>query len=268
MLYVLFMKIDHKESFGDFGNQFSIDRDIDGFWGSESLLEEIVSPFDLKLIKDKKIMEVGVGSGRITNNLIKFNPQKIIGIEPSIAINIAKKNINSSKVELLNLKAQNMNFEHEFTFVFSLGVILHIREYRDALKKIYNSLKKDGKFIIWVYGKEGNELYLLIFNNLRKITILLPDFILRIISQLLAITTYLYGFLCKFFPLPLKDYFVNVFNKFSFKHKSYVIFDQLNPSFAKYFSKEELIKDLEKTGFKIEKLNHRLKYSYTAICYK
>ena len=73
---------------------------------------------------------------------------------------------------------------------------------------------------------------------------------------------------CKFFPLPLKDYFVNVFNKFSFKHKSYVIFDQLNPSFAKYFSKEELIKDLEKTGFKIEKLNHRLKYSYTAICYK
>ena len=64
------MKIDHKESFGDFGNQFLIDRDIDGFWGSESLLKEIVSPFDLKLIKDKKIMEVGVGSGRITNNLI------------------------------------------------------------------------------------------------------------------------------------------------------------------------------------------------------
>ena len=255
MLYVLFMKIDHKESFGDFGNQFSIDRDIDGFWGSESLLEEIVSPFDLKLIKDKKIMEVGVGSGRITNNLIKFNPQKIIGIEPQLRS--VKKNINSSKVELLNLKAQNMNFENEFNYVFSLGVIHHIPEYRDALKKIYNSLKKDGKFIIWVYGKEGNELYLLIFNNLRKITILLPDFILRIISQLLAITTYLYGFLCKFFPLPLKDYFVNVFNKFSFKHKSYVIFDQLNPSFAKYFSKEELIKDLEKTGFKIEKLNHK-----------
>ena len=176
------MKIDHKESFGDFGNQFSIDRDIDGFWGSESLLEEIVSPFDLKLIKDKKIMEVGVGSGRITNNLIKFNPQKIIGIEPSIAINIAKKNINSSKVELLNLKAQNMNFENEFNYVFPWCNTSYSRISR-CFKKNLQFVKKDGKFIIWVYGKEGNELYLLIFNNLRKITILLPDFILRIIHN-------------------------------------------------------------------------------------
>ena len=262
------MKIDHKESFEDFGNQFSIDKDIGGFWGSEKLLQEIVSPFDLKLIKDKKIMEVGVGSGRITNNLIKLNPQKIIGIEPSIAIDIARKNINSSKVELLNLKAQNINFESEFDYVFSLGVIHHIPEYEDALQKIYNSLKKDGKFVIWVYGKEGNELYLLIFNNLRKITILLPDFILRIISQLLAITTYLYGYLCKFISLPLKDYFINVFNKFSFKHKSYVIFDQLNPSYSKYFEKNELIDVLKKTGFKKIKTNHRHGYSWTAIAEK
>ena len=262
------MKIDHKQSFKDFGNQFYIDKDIGGFWGSKKLFKQIVSPFDLKLIKDKKIMEVGVGSGRIINNLIKFDPNEIIGIEPSIAIKVAKKNTNSSKIKLLNIKAQNMNFNNKFDYVFSIGVIHHIPEYKDVLKKIHKSLKKDGKFIIWVYGKEGNKLYLFIFNNIRKVTILLPDFILRIISQLLAITTYFYGFLYKFVPLPLKDYFINVFNKFSFKHKSYVIFDQLNPSFAKYFSKNELITNLENAGFKIKKLKHRFKYSYTAICNK
>lgn len=262
------MRIDHKESYKDFGEQFSVDKDIDGFWGSENLLKDIVSPFNLEYIRNKKVMDVGVGSGRIINNLIKFNPQKVVGIEPSTAINVAKKNINSPIVELLNLKAQNINFNNEFDYVFSLGVIHHIPEYKEAIKKIYNSLKRDGKFIIWVYGKEGNELYLLIFNNLRRITTLLPDFILRIISQFLAIITYMYGFLCKFIPLPLKDYFINVFNKFSFKHKSYVIFDQLNPAFAKYFSKEELIDDLKNAGFKIEKVSHRFRYSYTAICYK
>ena len=26
------MKIDHKESFSDFGKQFSIDSEIDGYW--------------------------------------------------------------------------------------------------------------------------------------------------------------------------------------------------------------------------------------------
>lgn len=262
------MKIDHKKSYKDFGNQFSVDNDITEFWGSVSLLKEIISPFNLDLIENKKIMEVGVGSGRIINNLAKFNPKQIVGIEPSIAINIAKKNIDFPKLELLNIEAQNMKFNNEFDFVFSLGVIHHIPEYKEALKKIHVSLKDDGKFIIWVYGKEGNELYLLIFNNLRKITIILPDLILRIFSQFLTITTYFYGFLCKFISLPLKDYFINVFNKFSFKHRSYVIFDQLNPSYSKYFTKQELIKNLEEAGFKIEILNHRLKYSYTAICSK
>lgn len=262
------MKIDHKKSYKDFGNQFSVDNDITEFWGSVSLLKEIISPFNLDLIENKKIMEVGVGSGRIINNLAKFKPKQIVGIEPSIAINIAKKNIDFPKLELLNIEAQNMSFNNEFDFVFSLGVIHHIPEYKEALKKIHDSLKHDGKFIIWVYGKEGNELYLLIFNNLRKITIILPDLILRIISQFLTITTYFYGFLCKFISLPLKDYFISVFNKFSFKHRSYVIFDQLNPSYSKYFTKQELIKNLEEAGFKIEILNHRLKYSYTAICSK
>jgi len=66
----------------------------------------------------------------------------------------------------------------------------------------------------------------------------------------------------------IKDYFINVFNKFSFKHKSYVIFDQLNPSYSKYFEKNELIDVLKKTGFKKIKTNHRHGYSWTAIAEK
>ena len=59
------MKIDHKESFSDFGKQFSIDSEIDGYWGSKEMLNDIVFPFNLNLIKSKKVMEVGSGSGRI-----------------------------------------------------------------------------------------------------------------------------------------------------------------------------------------------------------
>ena len=59
-----------------------------------------------------------------------------------------------------------------------------------------------------------------------------------------------------------------MFNKLSFKHRSYVIFDQLNPSFAKYFTKLELENELKNAGFKIKYISHRLDYSYTAICSK
>ena len=59
-----------------------------------------------------------------------------------------------------------------------------------------------------------------------------------------------------------------MFNKLTFKNRSYVIFDQLNPSYSKYFTKMDLERELINAGFKVELLNHRLGYSYTAICSK
>ena len=262
------MKIDHKESVKDFGDQFLTDKDIGGYWGSIELLKEIVFPFDLNLIKNKKIMDVGIGSGRISNNLLKYEPSKLIAIEPSEAINIAKENIKSDKIEYLNIKGQDINFENEFDYAFALCVIHHIPEYEEVLKKIEKSLKKDGKFIAWVYSKEGMEMYIFILKNLRRITSIMPDLMLRFFSKFLALLTYPYGFLCKFFPLPLKKYFVTMFNKFSFKHKTYVIFDQFNPSFYKYFEKEELVKKLNEAGLKVESLVNTVGHQYTVICSK
>ncbi len=262
------MKIDHKESYKDFGEQFLTDKDIGGYWGSIELLKEIVFPFDLNLLKNKKIMDVGIGSGRISNNLLKYEPSKLVAVEPSDAINIAKENIKSDNVEYLNIKGQDINFENEFDYAFALCVLHHIPEYKEVLKKIEKSLKKDGKFVAWVYSKEGMETYIFMLKNLRRITSIMPDFMLRIFSKFLALLTYPYGFLCKFFPLPLKKYFVTMFNKFSFKHKSYVIFDQFNPSFYKYFTKEELTKELNETGFKVESLVNTVGHQYTVVCSK
>ena len=90
------MKIDHKQSYIDFGEQFKVDKKIDGYHGIIRLLKDIVRPFKLNNISGKKIMEIGSGSGRILKNLIKFKPSKIIGIEPSDAAEVARKNINSN----------------------------------------------------------------------------------------------------------------------------------------------------------------------------
>ena len=47
-----------------------------------------------------------------------------------------------------------------------------------------------------------------------------------------------------------------------------MIFDQLNPSYAKYFKKQELESLLRKSGFKKFELIHRHKYSWTIIAEK
>ena len=80
-----------------------VDNKIDGFHGSKEMLLDIVYPFNLNEIKNKLIMEVGSGSGRILKNLLKYNPKKIFGVEPSKAIEVAKKIILIIHIKL-NLK--------------------------------------------------------------------------------------------------------------------------------------------------------------------
>ncbi len=262
------MGFDNKPTVEEFGDQFTVYNNIDGYWGSVEMLKNTVYPFDLNEIKDKKICEIGSGSGRIIKRLNSFNPTKIVAVEPSRAIEVAKRNNKDSSIEFLNIRGQDLAFKEEFDYIFSLGVIHHIPEYEVVCKKIYNSLKPNGKFIIWVYGYENNQIYLKIFNNLRRVTRIMPDFILRILCKFLNISAILYIFLCKLFNMPLKEYFNKVFSKCSFKKREEIIFDQLNPSFSKYFKKEELESLLKTSGFSKIKIHHRHNYSWTAIAEK
>ena len=49
----------------------------------------------------------------------------------------------------------------------------------------------------------------------------------------------------------MQGYMLKVFGKCSFEKRNYIIFDQLNPSFSKYFKKQELIIYLKKLDSKI-----------------
>ena len=259
-----------RDTIKDFGKQFKYHNKIDDYWGGEEMINDIVNPFDLSLIKNKIVCEVGIGSGRILKNLIKFSPKKIYAIDPSEAIEIAKKNNEDSKIEISykKISGQMINFKNEIDYIFSLGVIHHIPEAEIVCKKIYESLKPKGKFIIWLYGKEGNELYLFIFNNLRKITRFMPDKILNLFSILLNLFLSVYIFFCKYLNLPLKNYMMNVLKKCSFEKRKYIIFDQLNPSYSKYYTKKEVETLLSKSGFQKFEIVNRHQYSWTAIAEK
>ena len=61
---------------------------------------------------------------------------------------------------------------------------------------------------------------------------------------------------------------LNVFRKCSFKKRNYIIFDQLNPSFSKYYKKLEVEELLKNSGFKKIKTYNRHNYSWFAIAEK
>ncbi|MEJ2669014.1 MAG: class I SAM-dependent methyltransferase [Gammaproteobacteria bacterium] len=261
------LPIDEKESYPDFGKQFTVDSDIDGYWGDPELLKDIVHPFSVDEIADKVVMDVGSGSGRIVSMLSHYRPSRIVAIEPSEAIVVAMRNNENAPcpIDFHNVKGEEIALENEMDLVFSLGVLHHAPGAEAIVQRIHAALKPGGKCVVWLYGYEGNEQYVAISNAARRVTKILPDAVLRVLCHGLNGLCHGYLFLCRYLNMPMKGYFLNVFSKFSWRKQCYVIFDQLNPSYSKYYRGEEVEALLKGAGFRVIALHHRHQYSWTAI---
>jgi len=254
----------------DFGDQWAIHGHLDqDYWTSkEMFIDHFGSLFSSSEISGKRVADIGSGSGRILQMISLFNPKFLYGIEPSHGFSILEKNTkNIPNLELINTRGEDFNIE-DLDLVISFGVIHHIKDPEKTLVNAFNNLREGGKIIIWVYGYEGNELYVLFQKLFRPIIRLLPDRALDVLSSFLSFTAALYYHLLTrlhFKRFPLKDYLENVFIPCGKTQRKYITFDQLNPSYAKYYKKSEVAKLLTDAGFDNVKTFHRHGYSWTAI---
>ena len=256
------------DSYKDFGKQFKLYNNFKGNFGKKKTIEYYIKPFDLKKIRNKTILDIGAGAGRITKNLLRFKPRKIYSLEPSEAIEVAKKNIKNKKVFFLNFKGEKLKYKNKFDYIFSIGVLHHTPNIKIILKKALNSLKSNGEFVFWLYGYENIKSYVLLINLLRKITINMPDKLLIFLSIILNFFSYFYFVLCFFFNMPLKNYFTKLFNNFSFSKRNLIIFDQLNPVYAKYYSYKDILKLTKNLKIKNLRIINKDNYSWTVIIKK
>jgi hypothetical protein len=100
-------------------------------------------------------------------------------------------------------------------------------------------LKPGSKFIVWLYGREGNRLYLFFLAPIRWFSKWLPHRALSALSWLISVPAILYVWLCRALPeapLPLRDYVNSIFAKLPPDKRRLVIYDQLNPAYAKYYT--------------------------------
>ncbi len=258
-----------KKTIKDFNNQWKLQGELNSdYWASDDvLIDQFDNIFSIEDINDKIVADIGAGTGRVVKTFLKYKPKKIFAVEPS-DVGIAKITRDFQQNENLKIiQSDGLNFktQQECDYIFSLGVIHHIKQPTDVLANIRNNLKKNGKIIIWVYGYENNLLYISFYKLFSKITKYLPDRFLYLVSNFLNLLLQPYIFLCKFLNLPLKGYLLKVFNKFGWAKRNDVIFDQLNPEYAKYYKKEEILQELTDAGFSNLIISHRHNYSWTVV---
>src|SRR5262249_9391782 len=96
----------------------------------------------------------------------------------------------------------------------------------------------------------------------RWFTTRMPDGLLEVLSHTLnaVITPYIWA--CKVLPLPRHRHFREVMGRMSWRQRTLVIFDQLNPTDAKYHTREEAERLFKNAGFTDIQLYHRHGYSW------
>ena len=148
---------------------------------------------------------------------------------------------------------------------FCIGVLHHLEDPLPTVRRVFDVLPPGGRFLIWVYGREGNVAYVALAETLRLVTRISPDFVLAALAHLLNVCLAGYVQLCRVLPLPLAKYMREVMARYDRKKRYFLIFDQLNVGYAKYYTQQEARDLLLAAGFRNVEAYHRHGMSHTAI---
>ena len=131
----------------------------------QSILEKgnrniLASQFKKFIGYNKKVLEVGCGTGQLSIFFSIGNNNEIVGFDPTIqSLNLAKSFVE--KNEIKNIEFVNADIfddvlvDDYFDFIWCSGVLHHTKNPYQAFEVISKSLKKDGYILLGLYNKIG-----------------------------------------------------------------------------------------------------------------
>jgi 2-polyprenyl-3-methyl-5-hydroxy-6-metoxy-1,4-benzoquinol methylase len=164
-------------TYADWESENRIPKTKQDFLRLEKLFLEgnpfLIDNFDFSKFKDKKVLEIGCGSG-VASCIFVREGAKVTAIDiTQNAIDMTKKNALLQKLKL-NIKqedAENLGLKNEsFDFIFSWGVLHHSQNTLKTFEEVSRILKNKGEGLIMVYNKNSlryylNGIYWLIFKG-------------------------------------------------------------------------------------------------------
>lgn len=192
-------------------------------------------------IKNKQVLEVGIGIGGIANSISSKESCELIGIDLSYAVDAAYKNFQSNLFfHIVQASAFRLPFkENTFDYVYSQGVLHHSSDPKQCFVNVSKLPKKGGYLYVWFYSDTSEKR-----NFLRKSIMILEKSLRPIIWPLPQ-------FLQNIFLAPLAALYIfhqNIIEtrkdkeliKYSFREALHAARDRFTPRYAFRYSEEEV----------------------------
>lgn len=130
----------------EFFNKYEEMRD--GGNNANDLIENPIILSMMSKVKDKKILDLGCGDGRLDEVFVKSGAKQVYGIDISNnMIKIARqRNLENCKFELLPME-EISKIDKKFDIVYSSLAFHYVEDFDKLLQDIYKLLKKDGELL-------------------------------------------------------------------------------------------------------------------------
>jgi SAM-dependent methyltransferase len=213
--------------------------------------------------RDISFLDVGCGMGRNS-----FWPLRD-GAARGVAIDVDKRSLARARqnlsgfdaAQVQEISAYDIPYENEFDISFSLGVIHHLEQPALALADMVKATRPGGKVLIWVYGRENNGWIVRFIDPLRKK--LLSRLPIRLLDHLSVYPTALLWLALRL-GLGRTEY-MRLIRRFGFRHLHEIVFDQLLPRTACYWTRDEVAQLMRDAGLEDVELHWVNQISWTAI---
>ncbi len=149
------------------------------------------------LNKNSTVLDIGCGSGR-WSKYVSSRAGFVEAIDPSEAVLVATEVLKDAEnVRVTQAGIDEIPFEdNSFDFAFCLGVLHHLPNTSEALKKCVDKVKPNGYFLTYLYYNLDNRgvLYRLVFktsNLIRQMVSCLPFRLKAVVCDVLAVVLYM-----------------------------------------------------------------------------
>ena len=196
--------------------------------------------------RSKRFVDVGCGMGRNSYWPMSYGAAGGYAVDlDDNSLAAARRNLaDYPGIEVRKCSGYDLPWTDELDIAFSIGVIHHLEFPERALAAMVRSVKPGGQVAMWVYGRENNGWLLWALNPARK---LLFSWLPIVWVHFLSLFPAALLWLLLRAGLSQIEYF-RLLRTFSFPHLRSIVFDQMLPRIANYWTRDETIRLLKNAG--------------------